>query len=299
MLLNLICVLSALVALGICAAAGGFGSLAFMWLLPLGFVGSFLLCAVVCFLYVWLSDRYSDPDAQYDDDDPHVRGIIRWYAPAVFRLLGCKIEASGTEKLPRDGRFLLVSNHLADLDPGIFFITFPHNQLSFIAKKEVQDMPIVGRLMRKILCQFVDRENDREALKTILRCIKLLKDDVVSIGVFPEGYIHKKRKLHHFRPGVFKIAQRAKVPVVVATVKKSENVVKNFPWRPTDVYLNLIEAVHKHLPKMHRYVRLRKKLPKPPSSGSKPMPPPGKPPENAVSSLPPSGETFMTSARIL
>ena len=29
---------------------------------------------------------------------------------------------------------------------------------------------------------------------------------------------------------------------------------------PTSVYLNLIEAVHKHLPKMHRYVRLRKKL---------------------------------------
>ena len=29
---------------------------------------------------------------------------------------------------------------------------------------------------------------------------------------------------------------------------------------PTDVYLNLIEAVHKDLDKMHRYVRLRKKL---------------------------------------
>ena len=29
---------------------------------------------------------------------------------------------------------------------------------------------------------------------------------------------------------------------------------------PTDVYLNLIEAVHKNMDKMHRYVRLRKKL---------------------------------------
>ena len=29
---------------------------------------------------------------------------------------------------------------------------------------------------------------------------------------------------------------------------------------PTSVYLNLIEAVHENLPKMHRYVRLRKKL---------------------------------------
>ena len=245
MLLNLICVLSALVALGICAAAGGFGSLAWLWMVPLGFVGCFVLCAVVCFLYVWLSDRYSDPNAQYDSDDPHVRGIIRWYAPAVFRLLGCKIEASGTEKLPRDGRFLLVSNHLADLDPGIFFITFPHNQLSFIAKKEVQDMPIVGRLMRKILCQFVDRENDREALKTILRCISIIKEDKASIAVFPEGKKSTDQYLlHHFRPGVFKIAQKANVPIVVCTLRGTQNILPNAKkLRRTHIRLNLVEVI--------------------------------------------------------
>ena len=245
MLLNLIYVLSALVALGICAAAGGFSSLAWLWLLPLGFVGCFVLCAGGCFLYVWLSDRYSDPDAQYDSDDPHVRGIIRWYAPAVFRLLGCKIEANGTEKLPKDGRFLMVSNHLADLDPGIFFITFPNNQLSFIAKKEVQDMPIVGRLMRKILCQFVDRENDREALKTILRCISILKEDKANIAVFPEGGIIKDGKLlHKFRPGVFKIAQKANVPIVVCTLNGTQNILSNLKkLRRTTVRFHLVEVI--------------------------------------------------------
>ena len=245
MLLNLIYVLSALIALGICTAAGGFSSLAWLWLLPLGFVGCFLLCAAVCFLYVWLSDRYSDPNAQYDSDDPHVRSIIRWYAPAVFRLLGCKIEANGTEKLPKDGRFLLVSNHLADLDPGIFFITFPHNQLSFIAKKEVQDMPIVGRLMRKILCQFVDRENDREALKTILRCIAILKEDKANVAVFPEGKKSTdKYLLHHFRPGVFKIAQKANVPIVVCTLRGTQNILPNAKkLRRTHIRLNLVEVI--------------------------------------------------------
>ena len=37
--------------------------------------------------------------------------------------------------------------------------------------------------------QMLNRENDREALKTIVTCIRLLKDDEVSIGVFPEGGI--------------------------------------------------------------------------------------------------------------
>ena len=245
MLLNLIYALSALASLGICAAADGFSSLAWLWLLPLGFAGTFVLCAAGCFLFVWLSDRWSDPTAEYDADDPFVRGIIRWYAPALFRLLGCRIEATGLEKLPKDGRFLMVSNHLADLDPGIFFITFPNNQLSFIAKKEVQNMPIVGRLMRKILCQFVNRENDREALKTILKCISILKEDKANVAVFPEG---KKSTdhylLHHFRPGVFKMAQKANVPIVVCTLQGTQHILPNAKkLRPTHIRLNLVEVI--------------------------------------------------------
>jgi 1-acyl-sn-glycerol-3-phosphate acyltransferase len=190
-------------------------------------------------------DRYSDPNAQYENDDPHVRGIIRWYAPAVFRLLGCRIEANGVEKLPTDGLFLLVSNHLADLDPGIFFTVFPNNQLSFIAKKEVQDMPIVGRIMRRILCQFVDRENDREALKTILRCISILKENKSNVAVFPEGKKSTDRYLlHHFRPGVFKIAQKANVPIVVCTLSGTQHILPNAKkFRPTRIRLNLLEVI--------------------------------------------------------
>ena len=220
MLLNLIYLLSALAALGICAAAGGFSALTWLWLLPLGFVGCFVLCLLVCLAVLLITEKCTDPEGVFESDDPYIRGIIRWYAPSVFRLLGCKIETSGIEKLPADGRFLLVSNHLADLDPGIFFTVFPNDQLSFIAKKEVRDMPIVGILMRRILCQFVNRENDREALKTILKCIQIIREDKASIAVFPEGYCSKDGLLQHFRSGVFKIALKTGVPIVVCTLDR-------------------------------------------------------------------------------
>ena len=245
MLLNLIYVLSALSAAGLCAAADGFSTLAWLWILPLGFAGSFLLSLGVCFLVIWVSEKRTDPNADFDSDDPYIRGIIRWYAPAIFRLLGCKIETSGTEKLPKDGRFLLVSNHLADLDPGIFFTVFPDDQLSFIAKKEVRDMPIIGTLMRRILCQFVNRENDREALKTILRCIAILKEKKSNVAVFPEGKKSTDRYLlHHFRPGVFKMAQKAQVPIVVCTLQGTQNILPNAKkLRRTLIRLNLLEVI--------------------------------------------------------
>ena len=43
-------------------------------------------------------------------------------------------------------------------------------------------------------------------------------------AVFPEGYTSMDEKLHPFRSGVFKIALRAKVPVVVCTVQNTNKV---------------------------------------------------------------------------
>ena len=138
-----------------------------------------------------------------------------------------------------------MSNHLADLDPGIFFTVFPNDQLSFIAKKEVRDMPIVGILMRRILCQFVNRENDREALKTIIHCISILKERKANVAVFPEGKKSTDRYLlHHFRPGVFKMAQKANVPIVVCTLQGTQNILPNATkLRRTDIRLNLLEVI--------------------------------------------------------
>lgn len=245
MLLNLIYALSALFAAGICFAAGGFSSLGWLWLLPLGFAGGFLLCLLVCFLAVWIPSLSVDPEKPQEDDDPYTRTIVKLYAPTVFRLLGCKIVTSGTEKLPADGRFLLVCNHTSTLDPGIPLTVFPNAQLAFISKKENLDKPIIGPMMLRILCQLLDRENDRAALKTILRCISILKEDKASIAVFPEGGIIKDGKLlHHFRPGVFKIAQKANVPIVVCTLRGTRDIFPNVKkLRRTTVHFHLLDVI--------------------------------------------------------
>ena len=98
--------------------------------------------------------------------------------------------------------------------------------------------------MHKILCQPIDRDNDRQALKVILKCIQLIKEDQVSVGVFPEGYTSKDGLLHPFRPGVFKIAQKTNVPIVVCTIQNTRQIFKNLKkLRHTDVELHLVDII--------------------------------------------------------
>ena len=105
-------------------------------------------------------------------------------------------------------------------------------------------MFVVGKFMHKTLCQLVNRENDREALKTILKCIQILKEDKASICVFPEGYTSKDGKLHHFRSGVFKIAQKANVPIVICTLQNTNKVFSNvLKLKSTDVHLHIVDVI--------------------------------------------------------
>lgn len=244
MLLGLITLLSVLTAVGCCALAEGGASLHFLWLLPLSFAGAFLALLILSFGFLLLAILPLRKDAVCDHDSRFYRGLTNLYIDFIITLVGLRFETKGLEKRPKDGRFLLVSNHLHEIDPAILMHFFPKSQLAFIAKREVADMFLVGKLLPRLQSQFINRENDREALKTILKCIQLLKDDEVSVGVFPEGWINELRKFKHFRPGVFKIAQKAKVPIVVCTLRNTHNVLGNLmKLKRSTVSVHVLEVI--------------------------------------------------------
>ncbi len=245
MLIKSVALLSALAAVLVCALAGGFTGLGWLWMLPVSFAGAFVLSAVVLFLMAWIPSKFVDGDKEVENDNPYFRWMATWYAPAVFTLLRTKIQVTGLEKLPKEGRFMVVCNHIDNLDSGVLLAVMNKSQLAFIAKKETRDMFLIGPLMSKILCQFLDRENDRAALKTILRCIEILKEDKASIAGFPEGgVIEDGKALHHFRNGIFKIAQRTGVPIVVCTIRGTTTILDNFlHGRKSAVDLRLLDVI--------------------------------------------------------
>ena len=197
------------------------------WVLPVAFVGGFLGFLVLTFLFLWAVCALVDFDKPQLHDSKFYRTVANLYIQALPKLARVHIEKEGLEQLPQEGRFLLVCNHLSDADPVLLLQAFPKAQLAFISKRENQSMFLVGKIMHKLMCQMINRENDREALKTILKCIQMIKEDQVSVCVFPEGYTSLDGKLHHFRSGVFKIATKTQVPIVVCTLKNTEKVFHN------------------------------------------------------------------------
>ena len=213
------------------------------WLIPVMLIGLYLLLLLLSFAVLCAFTAAVDMEKPQETDDKFYRTVMNIYIEALKTLVGIRFTVTGAEKLPKEGRFLLVCNHLDNIDPAFLLSAFPKSQLAFVAKKETRDMFLVGHVLPKLLCTFIDRENDREALKSILRCISLLKNDTVSVAVFPEGRINKYRKLAHFRPGVFKIAQKANVPIVVCTVQNTNKPFRNIKkLKATDIHLHLLEV---------------------------------------------------------
>ena len=232
---------------GTCAlvAAVMLGIRAGFWAALAGFLGTFLGLSLLSFLYLLYLCSRVDQDVPQEKDDPHYRRVSNLILESVLPILQIHIKKTGMEKLPRQGRFLLVCNHCSNSDPVILMRVFAKYQLAFISKRENRDMFVIGPMMHKLQCQLINRENDREALKTILRCIQILKEDKASVAVFPEGGIlSEDGKLHHFRPGVFKIAQKAGVPIVVCTMKNTLHSVSNLlHLKPTHVELSVLEVI--------------------------------------------------------
>ena len=214
------------------------------WWFPLYALGYFLLFFLVAVLFCVIACALVDMDKPVEKESRFYRTIMYPYVEVLMNLFLVKLSTRGLEKTPRDGRFLLVCNHQQFADPGIILHCFRKSQLTFISKQENRKIPVINKFMHCIRCQLIDRDNDRQALQAIIECVRMIKADEVSVAVFPEGYTSKDGKVHHFRSGVFKIAQKTGVPIVVCTINGTlplfHNVVR---LKRTPVALHLVNVI--------------------------------------------------------
>lgn len=140
----------------------------------------------------------------------------------VLWLSGTTIQVKGQENVPDNTPVLYVANHRSYYDIVTCY-TLVKNNTGFVSKKEMEKIPCISRWMRYINCQFLDRENPREGLKTILSCIDLIKKGS-SVFLFPEGTRGLGKEMLPFKEGGFRIALKTGCPIIPVAIDNTENI---------------------------------------------------------------------------
>jgi 1-acyl-sn-glycerol-3-phosphate acyltransferase len=120
----------------------------------------------------------------------------------------------GLEHAPRNGPYILVSNHCSNLDPPFLGWAVGHQTgrvIHFMAKDEIRGWPLVGWLSRQSGVFFIRRgEVDRGAQRIALELLASGR----PLGLFPEGSRSRDGQLRNGRAGAALLAMRAGVPLL-------------------------------------------------------------------------------------
>lgn len=212
-----------------------------------------LIRTIIWFAYFWITliilipslirVKVLDKKGEVDKKDSLVNIKVKWWARSLLKLSGCEIEVIGKENIPKDKNVLFVSNHQGNFDIPIL-LAHIEKPKAFIAKKELEKLPLVNRWMKAMNCIFMDRKSPRESIKSILTGIELLKDGY-SLVLFPEGTRSEDGKLREFKPGGLKLATKSKVPIIPVTINGSKDIMKkgSLSIRPAKVTVIISKAI--------------------------------------------------------
>jgi 1-acyl-sn-glycerol-3-phosphate acyltransferase len=188
------------------------------------FVVLFLICSIPLLIAEWIIGKFNQ-----DVKSRSSLAIVNWAFRIVIRLSGTKVIALGEDRIPKDTAVLYVGNHRSFYDIILTYVRVPR-LTGYVAKKEMLKVPLLKDWMRNLHCLFLDRQNIREGLKTILKGVDLVKSGI-SICIFPEGTRNKTADTFlPFHEGSLKIAEKGKVPIVPMTIVNSAGVFEDhFP----------------------------------------------------------------------
>lgn len=176
-------------------------------------------------------------------DRKKVYELLKYICKRMIKSAKMQIVITGKENLPLKGPVLYVANHKSLFDT----VTLVHvidEPVIFIGKKEVANMPLIGKWFDALGCIYIDREDIRQSLKAIMKGIEELKQGQ-SIVIFPEGTRSSGKGLNTFKEGSFKLAIKAKVPIIPIALYDTQKVFeeKRKICKAT-VYMNVGEPIY-------------------------------------------------------
>ena len=144
--------------------------------------------------------------------------IDRGWARSLLAAGGVGLTVHGLEHLDRSGPQIIVANHQSYFDVWALMAALPVS-LRFIAKGELARIPLLGRAMEAGGHVLIDRARARSAKATLRIAGHRMREEGLTLVVFPEGTRSRDGKLGRFRRGSFALALETGVPLVPAAIE--------------------------------------------------------------------------------
>lgn len=175
----------------------------------------FLVFSIPLLIAEWLIGKFN-----MDFKNKSSLAIVNAGFKLVIFLSGTKVIVHGEENVPKDIAVLYVGNHRSFYDIILTYVRVPR-PTGYIAKKEMLRYPLLLHWMKNLHCLFLDRQNVKEGMKTILEGIDKLKNGI-SMCIFPEGTRNKTADTFlPFHEGSFKLAEKSGAPIIPMTIVNS------------------------------------------------------------------------------
>lgn len=140
-------------------------------------------------------------------------------------ICGVKRTVIGRENIPKNEAVLYIANHRSYFDVPVAYSSVP-TLTSFMAKKEIAKIPFLSYWMRFLQCLFLDRDDIKQGLKTVLKGIDLVKSGY-SVYISPEGTRSQSKEMLPFKEGSFKIAEKTGCAIIPVAILNTDEVFEN------------------------------------------------------------------------
>jgi 1-acyl-sn-glycerol-3-phosphate acyltransferase len=179
----------------------------------------------------------------FDKNGEKVHRMGRFWAGLHLKVSGVKVVVEGLENIKKPP-YVFMCNHQSALDIYTLLAFLP---LSFkwVAKRQLFRIPFIGWSMNRAGYISIDRENPREALKSIEEAAGKIREGM-NIIIFPEGTRSLDGKLLPFKKGGFTLALRAMVPIVPIGIYGTSRLQPKGSFIPKEkgvIYINIGEPL--------------------------------------------------------
>lgn len=180
----------------------------------------YLILSIPILLVEWIIGKFS-PMTKDVSSLRIIQAVFRF----ILWITGAKVTVIGEENVPKDTPVLYIGNHRSYFDILLTYSRCPI-RTGYIAKKEMEKIPLLSTWMHYLHCLFLDRKDIKQGLKTILTAVDKVKSGI-SICIFPEGTRNRSESeldLLPFHEGSFKLATRSGCPIVPIALNNTASI---------------------------------------------------------------------------